>query len=549
MVSLFTENTPAENSAVQSSEIRENFEALYDKVRTLEVRAEQPNTTSVLVLGGPVYFRASTSNQLRLVNFNTTVFNFLEIQGYKTKRDSETGTLFREQQGFSGPSSFESQGLFLEVLVSLQSNGRLTFTEAIAGQNNELSSPFNIYFDDSEIPIALIILEKNAEGVLQSIPQLRIREARGFVTTSYQNNQQVAAIDQQTQENTARIQIAETGLRVTDSLATRLLPQGKRIADLTTETNTKVEVLSGKFYDAVNQNYVRFAGATVDFSTLPANTSRNVDAGVGALGLSPERYNKATISLLHTGVGTGGENSELVVSHGLGGLDPAAISPPIGPADSIPLASVLYKTNSLTIVSYDSSSSLTVSGTPTIKNGSPFLITDSISNNGIYIVGSTLISGGNTQVNFSSGTLNIEAVGSSAATNEIEPLISETFLGDERIGYEFSILSLTTAPTSDPEEEFPAFISFEVNLSGTGFTEFQVESQLFAPGSPIEISDSNSRPLRRIIDSTTYDTITEIATISVTDSFVQVDATRAAKAKLPANHLDLIEDLRPFFRN
>ena len=107
MVSLFTENTPAENSAVQSSEIRGNFEALYDKVRTLEVRAEQPSTTSVLVLGGRGYFRASTSNQLRLVNFNTTVFSFLETQGYKTKRDSETGTLFRELQGFNGPSSFE----------------------------------------------------------------------------------------------------------------------------------------------------------------------------------------------------------------------------------------------------------------------------------------------------------------------------------------------------------------------------------------------------------------------------------------------------------
>ena len=198
MASLFQENQPSEGSSLQSAIIRENFTALFESLKTLEVRVEDPISTSVLILGGSVYFRPSTSQQLQLVNFSTRSFDINNTTGFKSVRSDE-GILSKIEQNFRGVSAYESEGQYLEILISLKPNGTLTFTESTSAQNDVLSSSFNIFFDDSEVPLALVFLEKDSSGVLQKIQQTRISDIRPIVTTAFQNNEQAAITESQVQ--------------------------------------------------------------------------------------------------------------------------------------------------------------------------------------------------------------------------------------------------------------------------------------------------------------------------------------------------------------
>ena len=473
MVSTFKENVPATNSSLQSSEIRENFAALYDKVKALEVQETSPLGTSILVLGGPIYFRASTTQQLRLIRFNTKIFDIANSFGYKTRKDGY-GSLYRELQPFKGPSSFEAEGLLLEILISLSSNGQLNFTESLVGQNNQLSSPFNIYFDDSEIPLALIILEKTGEGQLLPIQQENITDVRPFVTTSFQNNQQTADLEATVGDNTTRINSIESSLRITDALLGRLPPTAKLQADLTTTTNTKIEILSGiaRSGNSGASGSLKFAGATVDFSLSAVSSGRNIAAGTPAT--TGDWWRKALISLQYDSLSVDPtENAILVVTHGVSAIAPDQVGEPVSPSMTVPLTKVLYRMKS-------------------------------------------------------------------DATN-IRPLISLIDIDGFRLNHEFTITDLQSVPSSSE-----AFGTLKADLSGTGFNQSTVETILFQVGDAVEIFDDNTRSVRRTISSVSFNITTNIVTISVTDSFVEISLLRNPKVRSISQNLNILEDTRPF---
>lgn len=482
MASLFQPNQPAPSSPLQSEVIRDNFDSLYDKLKALELRASSPVSTSVIVTGGPVYFRPGTTQQLSFLSFNTKIVDTSKATSYKTKKNLD-GSLYREIQLALGPSNFQIEGLFLEILISLQRNGQVVFTEALAGQNNQLSSPFNIFISDSEVPIAFVILKKNAEGTLLPIEQTDIREARAIVSPAFQNNLQAAEIELEVQDQSTRIALLEPGLRVTNNLLVRLPSPGKLIADNSTLTNTIVEVLSGSAYLQDDGYLLRFAGASVDFKATPPllgfpGTPRIIDANTP---LVTDQYNKALIGLKYSGSFTDGENATLDIVHGTAAVAANQVVDPSIPSDTIPLAFVLYKTTATDVV----------------------------------------------------------------------PILDTTFVGTQRVTAEFIVTDLTTVPTSDPSD--PAFIALEVDLYGLGpikngplYTSSDVTGTLFQVGDPVDISDDNTRFLRRFVQNVTYNIITQKALVTVNNSFTEISLLRNPKIKPIAQHLDVIEDLRPF---
>jgi hypothetical protein len=476
MASLFQPNQPAPSSPLQSDVIRDNFDSLYDKLKTLELRAQSPATTSLIVTGGPVYFRPGTSQQLSFLNFNTKVVNILTATSYKTKKNLD-GTLYRELQLAAGPSNFQVEGLFLEVLISIQNNGQVVFTEALAGQNNQLSSPFNIYIADSEVPIAFVVLKKTVEGALLPIEQTDIREARAVVSPAFQNNPQVSEVEAQVEDQATRISSLEGGLQVTNNLLVKLPSVGKLIADNATTTNTIVEVLSGSAYLQDDGYLLRFAGARVDFKATPPsvgfpNTPRIISASIPSF--VNGNYNKALIGVQYSGSYVDGENAELVVTHGTAAPAADQVVEPIIPADTIPLAFVLYRTTA----------------------------------------------------------------------TDVYPLISTTSIGAIRISYEFIITDLISVPTSDPSD--PAYITLEVDLSSESYTETYVTGTLFQVGDPVDIFDTNTRYLRRFVQNITYNVTTKKALVTVNNSFTEISLPRSPKIRSVSQHLNIIEDLRPF---
>ena len=269
MADLFTPNTPTPNSPVVSAVVRNNFAALYDKIQTLEPRATTPNSTALLIAGGPVYFRSNTTTQLRLINFNTTLIDLSKVQGYRTVRNLDK-TLSREPLQTTGVSPWSQVGLSRELLISINSQGRLVFTEGNT-ITTQLSSPHDIYFDDSEIPICLVFIHQSGSplsgyGQLQPIQQSDITDIRPFITTAFQNNQSVADLQQMISDAISRLAATEPSAKKTSGLSVAL-PTGVRM----TTTNTKIDILSGE--GGINNTFFQFPGVTIDLtpsSPLPS---------------------------------------------------------------------------------------------------------------------------------------------------------------------------------------------------------------------------------------------------------------------------------------
>ena len=350
MVSLYTKNQPTSGSSLQSSVIRDNFEALYNKVGTLEVRADSPATTFITLQGGPIYFRDSKVNSLKLVNFQTKRVDIQKLIGYKTKKI--LGVLSRELQSFSGPSEFQSEGLNLEVLITVNYLGEVIFTEALAGQNNELSSPFNIYFDDYEIPAALLLLKKNSNGVLQVIEQAQIYDARPSISSALQNNPTTADVETTIDNHEQRIVILESNSKVTSNGLVKLPSETKLLEEGTivdgVNSNTKIEVISASgIQDSHSGQILRFAGGMVDFKV---GATSNLDSRVFSAGTTAalaNNYIRAAICLIHDPSSVDPvENSTIKILHGTAApsLDaPYLTNTPTIPDGYIPLAKILYK--------------------------------------------------------------------------------------------------------------------------------------------------------------------------------------------------------------
>lgn len=485
MVSVFKENIPAANSSLQSAEIRGNFEALYDKLRTLEVQATDPVSTSLLVLGGPVYFRSSTNNQLKLIKFNTKILDLTTTFGYKTKKDGY-GSLYRELQSFRGLSAFQTEGLILEIAIFISPSGQLTFTESLSAQSNRLSSPFNIYFDDSEIPIALLFVEKNGEGVLQVIRQTDVTDIRPVITSAFQNNTQSATIENQVQDNTTRIDTIETSLGIVDSLRVRLVPTAKLTADGTTSSNTRVEALSGSAWiGSISTKLLKFAGAYIDFSPAAIASTGVVPAStpVGVTG----QWNRGIVYLEYDPLSTDStNNSKIGVVHGTAASEPRYIIDAYAtlPANSIPLSYVLYKYNTSTT---------------------------------------------------------------------LRPLISQKDMAtnnsniSDRIGFELPIVNLTASILStevfvdltiDVSELLPYYANTAALGSATTSTYFKVNDN-------IDMIDSNTKSIRRVIYSSVFNSGTLTVKVITNNSFGELSLLRNPKAR-SVKHTPIVDDLRPF---
>lgn len=473
MASLFNENIPATASSIQSGELRDNFNALYDKLKTLEVRATSPESTSILIQGGPVYFRDGSLNTLKYIKFPTTEFDFLQNRGYISLRDSY-GTVVRDLSStLKGPRPI-GNFRYLEVLVSLKSNGQLIFTESTTAQSSPLSSPFNIYYGDDEIPIALIFLDINSAGVLQPVNQTNITDVRPFVTTAFQNNIQIADLQETVEDFGSRIEALEPTTKITDNLLVRLVPLEKRILDTTTTTNTLVEVLSGQTMTP-DGYLVRYAGGYVDFaySATGDGNKRILDGNTDLAGLSANIFNRALITIAYNSSSSdSSDNATIAITHGAGtgGSSPDALNTvfPTIPTNHIPLAYVSYQ--------------------------------------------------------MATGT-------------SIHPLISDERISTKRIAWEFPITNLTAS-------------SIEVDMSnylvGSDGSEADITNIYFKVSEHVELYDANSRPFRRMISTSTYNSSTKKLTLTVNDTFTGISLTRSPIARSVKYHRYVVEDLRPF---
>lgn len=470
MGSLFTENIPEPNTKLQSAEIRNNFTALYDKVKSLEVRALEDNSQTIVVTGasGLIYFRSSTNNQLTPIpfpgdqlNLNTTIF-------YKTKKNQD-GSLKRELQSFTGPSNFLSEGSIVEILLSLDKKARLIITESLKGQNNRLSSAhYNLFFDDSEIPLALIFLEKNNDGTLKSISQTDIRDIRPFVTSAFQNNPQTADLENTLNSNTSRIQTIEPSIKITNNLLVRLPSSEKLQYDNKSSTNTQVEVLSGRGWIGTNSGttkLLKFAGCYVDFSRNPAiSTPRVISANTPSM--ISGYWNKAIIALQYNPSSSDPtENSQIIISHGTENISLQQVVLPSLTTNTIPLACVIYR----------------MSG------------------------------------------------------SDIIPLVSFSFLGDTQLSCTFPIVEISsTSLIADLSQ-----ISTSINSS-------TITTEWFPTGGFVDLDDSNTLPIRRKIETSSFNTTTKLLNLTLVNSFSDLSLDRTPYVKSVSKHIDLIEDLRPF---
>lgn len=498
MVELFQQGIPAQESPIRSAEIRNNFEALYERLKVLEPRATTPIGTSVLVEGGSTFFRSGSSvlyndvgeavsGRLQFIDFKATLINLATASGFKTIKNSN-GTLSREAIT-GGVSPFTQQGVYREVLISLNSLNKLTFTEG-ATTTTGLSRPFDIGIDDSEIPIALVMIQQSGSlgisGQLKSIEQINIKDVRPIITTAFQNNLTAAEQQVTLEDNTKRITSVEQSLKITDTLRVRIPLIEKLEIDGTNKTNTRLEVLSGQTY--IDNKLVKFPGALVeitqDLSTpIPVSNFNKVVVTLSDSGL---------IELIH---GTSSDSNS----------DPADVLLPQEVDDGY----------------LDSG----------VHNGILTHLSDSVP---LAIVSYRMISGVGT-------------------TSTIEPIVSEVFVdatfdtnddvnGGIRFSYAFDMVSINSA------QEFVVNIPADVD-----------EADVFLTGQDIDLYDDNTRSFRRTISNNpqgTFNSTTRNMTIQVLETFVNevtspnavngISLQRNPKVVALNNHLQVIEDVRPF---
>lgn len=266
MTELFKVGEPQYQSPMQSQVLRENFNALYNKVKTLEPRATSPISTRIYIEAGPVYFRSKESTQLKFINFFATEIDLVLTQGYKTEIGTQ-GERIRVILPEKGVSPFLTTQIqyYREVLISLTIEGRLIFTEG-ATTPTGISRSFDIAFADGDIPIALVMVKHYGDplkyGQIQKIEQTSINDIRPFITSAFQNSdvnadtqQKVTDLDLRVQQVEAKNQIYGAGVVVLDY-------------DFTSDINNKkIYAEAGNIY--VGGKLVRFIGAEVDFTQSP----------------------------------------------------------------------------------------------------------------------------------------------------------------------------------------------------------------------------------------------------------------------------------------
>lgn len=337
MVTLFAPGIPIQDSQVKSAEIRNNFDALYDKIKTLEPRALSPEGVGVLILGGPVYFRGSDailydeflnpiSGKLSLIRFNDTIINLKTNNGYKTIKNPD-GTLSRQE--IIGISPFPSINTFKEVMISLNFQGRLVFTEGATVSTSPISKPYEIAFDDKEIPICLITLQQSGSlSEFRNISQVDIVDIRPVITTAFQNNLDTGTLQSVVSDNANRIKLLEQK-KADDRLKVRVVLPEQLELDNTKTTNKKVEILSGNCY--IDRKLVKYPGGFIDITTSMAPTNANY-YNLAVLALNTSGGIEVTHGVSHS--------NQYLVQYPATYLDGGVFSPP---SAKIPLAIVRYR--------------------------------------------------------------------------------------------------------------------------------------------------------------------------------------------------------------
>lgn len=485
MTVLFKEGIPAQDTPIRSVEIRDNFDSLYSKLKTLEPRATSPESTQILVNGGPVYFRASTSvlynaqgepisGAQRLIVFQTSIIDLATSNGFKTIKNTD-GTLSKEAvSGGISPFATDQAGYFREILITLNNQGRLSFVEG-ATTTTGLSRSFDIAFDDSEIPICLVIIQHSGallqSGQLAPIRQIDITDVRPIITTAFQNNLTSAALESNVLDNRLRLDALERSSLTNDALKVQIPPPEKLILDNARTTNKTLEILSGSAY--INNTRVDYPGGKINVTqnlTTPLPTDNFAVACVALL-------SDGTIYVYH---GSAADSSADAVNVKL----PYAVRSPYGglqaPTDAIPLALIYYRM-----------SSSSDAGTP-------------------------------------------------GYTTQIDPVVSDVFVrptfdsnsnltGGTRLAFEFSIVSIIDAST------FVVQLPSDISITPpSGETPAQIVPNVFQSGQTIEIFDDNTRSFRRVISNNpqgpgSLDITARTMQVIVSEAFVN-DVTFATPA-------------------
>lgn len=488
MTALFKEGIPAQDTPIRSVEIRDNFGALYDKLRTLEPRATTPESTQLLINGGPVYFRAGDSilyNQLgvaisgsqRLIIFQTSIIDLATANGFRTIKNPN-GSLSKEPV-IGGISPFEENGLFREILITLNSQGRLSFTEG-ATTTTGLSRVFDIAFDDSEIPICLVVVQQfgtlNAPGQLAPIRQIDITDIRPIVTTAFQNNLSGASLEQNVLDTKLRVDALEQSV-VSDMLRVQIPSFEQLTLDSTTTTNRKIEIASGAAY--INGKRITYPGGTILVTQdLPSGGLPINNYAIACVALVEDSLlpGVGKIVLYHSTAADSKNNPESVPL-------PSAVrdpSDPTGltlkaPANGVPLALLYYRMDSIASgstpgyttqikpIASDVFVDPTFNGDGTVSGGVRFVfafdivalggpdrftvaIPNDVDENSVFLQGDTIEIFDNNTRSFRRQITNNPQGTFDANTRRLSIVVSETFVNDASYPNASKGLSLKRSP-------------------------------------------------------------------------------------------------------
>lgn len=261
---VFIQGEPKSKDKLSAKVIRDNFDALYQQLKTLEPRATEIISSSILIEGGPVYFKANSSSQLKFINFQTSLIDLKTAQGYRTQinEDGSKDRVLLPAKGIS-PFLTGQLGFYREVLVFLSPEGRLYFTEG-STTTNGISRAFDIFMSDADIPICLVLVrnvgELNKYGQIGNIQQVNIRDIRPVVSIAIQSNNQISDLQNSVSDNSDRLDILENRKTSANYFEVSIDP-------FALTSDKKLYIESGKTY--IDGKYVKFPGKIIDLTIEP----------------------------------------------------------------------------------------------------------------------------------------------------------------------------------------------------------------------------------------------------------------------------------------
>lgn len=258
---MFYINRPAKGEKISSQVIRQNFNYLYNCLKTLDVTPTQPISKYVYIKGGILYYSNNNSEKLQIIKINDMLFEF--DRGFKTIFNPD-GTLSREEITHNGLSPFNINevGYYREVLIILKNDGRFYFIEGRTSRDN-ISRPYDFCVYSNEIPIAIIKVQHSGEigkpHQINPIEEYDILDVRPFISIPYERDFNLTQLNFNIDRINNRINRLEYNSIVNDYFMPVIdeynLPEDK-----------KIYIYPAKCY--VDGRLIKFYGGVIDF-TLP----------------------------------------------------------------------------------------------------------------------------------------------------------------------------------------------------------------------------------------------------------------------------------------